>query len=265
MTDALDAAAVDRAAAELFEASRTRRPLEPLTERWPELTAREGYRIQREVVRRRLEAGETLIGWKLGLTSEAMQRQLGVDQPDYGPLLTGHVVADGGSVSIGMLIAPRVEAEIAIRLGHKLRGPGISLEAASAAVQAVAPALEIIDSRIVDWRIHLADTIADLASSARIVVAPQFTSAAGLDLGAVGVVLARNDEEVARGQGAAVLGNPIAALAWAANTLGELGVTLESGQIIMPGAMHASVPARQDDTFVATFDPLGSVSVSFMA
>jgi 2-keto-4-pentenoate hydratase len=250
-------------ARELTDAAARCRPLPPLSGRHPDMTVADAYAIQEHVARRRIAAGETVIGWKLGLTSAAMQQQLGVDQPDYGPLLSGHAVPPDGEVSTAQLIAPRIEAEIAFVLGSPLRGPGVTRDDVLAATAAVTASLEIIDSRIADWRIKLTDTIADMASSARIVVSAGRTPIDEVDLQAERVVLERNGDAVSEGIGAAVLGDPVDAVAWAANTLGPLGVTLEPGHIVMPGAMHASVPVAAGDTIVARFDRLGPVGVTF--
>jgi 2-keto-4-pentenoate hydratase len=247
----------------LIAAAAARRPIEPLTDAEPAMTALDAYAVQAIVAQHRQEAGETLIGWKLGLTSSAMQQQLGVDQPDYGPLLSGHVVGPDDTVATADLIAPRAEAEIAFVLRAPLRGPGVTAADVVEATESVAAAIEVIDSRIVGWRIKLADTIADMASSARIVVSDRRYPLAGLDLRAEHVVVSRNGEVVSEGEGAAVLGDPLAAVAWAANTLGPLGVTLEPGQIVMPGAMHASTPVSAGDVVEATFDRLGPVRVRF--
>ena len=263
MTRTIDEATATALGERLFEAWRTRQPIPPLTAERPDLSPADAYAIQQVVVARRLAAGERIVGWKIGLTSRAMQEQLGVDQPDYGPILTGYLAAEGETIETASLIAPRVEAEIAFRLRAPLRGPGGSVLDVLAATDGVAPAIEVIDSRIEAWRIRLADTIADLASSARVVVGGCLTPVAGLDLRTVGVVLERRGEVVATGAGAAALGHPAAAVAWAANTLGALGVTLEAGSLVMPGALHASVPAVAGDTFRARFDGLGSVTVRF--
>jgi 2-keto-4-pentenoate hydratase len=250
-------------AGRLLDAAATRRPIGPLTDDHPGMTVADAYAVQEVVARRRIEAGESVVGWKLGLTSSAMQQQLGVDQPDYGPLLTGHVVAPDGAVRVDALLAPRIEAEIAFLIARPLRGPGVTRDDVLNATSAVTASLEVIDSRIANWRIRLADTIADMASSARIVVSDQRTPIEAVDLRAEPVVLERNGETVAEGVGAAVLGDPVEAVAWAANTLGPLGVTIEAGHVVMPGAMHASVPAAAGDTFVATFGRLGPVRVRF--
>jgi 2-keto-4-pentenoate hydratase len=249
-------------AGSLFDAERERHAIPPISAGRPELGPVEAYRIQEEIVRRRLAAGETVVGWKIGLTSKAMQDQLGVDQPDYGPILSGYMVAEGSAIPIADLIQPRIEAEIAFVLKDSLRGPGVTPDDVLRATAAVAPAIEIIDSRIEGWKITLPDTIADLASSARVALGRSIP-VGDIDLRLVGVVVERAGAVVGTGAGAAALGDPAAAVAWAANTLGPLGVTLESGHVIMPGALHASVPANRGDTFLARFDRLGSVSVRF--
>lgn len=263
MTRTIDEATASALGERLYDAWRTRIPIPPLTAERPDLSPADAYAIQQVVVARRLAAGERIVGWKVGLTSKAMQDQLGVDQPDYGPILSGFMVPDGGTVEAASLIAPRVEAEIAFVLGAPLRGPGVSAVDVLRATEAVAPALEIIDSRIEAWRIRLADTIADLASSARVALGPYLTRPEGLDLRTIGVVLERRGEVVATGAGAAALGHPAAAVAWAANALGALGVTMDAGSIVMPGALHASVPAVAGDVFRARFDGLGAVTVRF--
>jgi 2-oxopent-4-enoate hydratase len=264
MTGRLDDQAVARLGLDLWTAWRTRKPIPPLTDAYPDMTPAEAYAVQQVVAARRQDDGETIVGWKMGLTSAAMQRQLGVDQPDYGPLLSGHLVEDDATVSMDELIQPRVEAEIAFLLDEPLRGPGITIDDVLRATRGVAAALEVIDSRVERWQIRLADTIADLASCARIVAATdRLVPPDEIDFPGLGVVVERNGEPVGEGSGAAVLGHPAEAVAWAANTLGPLGVTLEAGQLIMPGAMHASIPAVRGDRFEARFDRLGSVRVRF--
>lgn len=248
----------------LTQAERTRQPIPPLSATHPGLTPGDAYAIQQEVVQRRLDSGERIVGWKIGLTSKAMQGQLGVDQPDYAPILSGWFLPEGVAIPIDELIQPRVEAEIAFELARSLRGPGVTASDVMAATAGVRPAIEVIDSRIFEWRIKLPDTIADMASSARVVVGGLPSSTDGLGLAGIGVSFERNGVRVATGRGSAVLGDPAAAVAWAANTLGPLGVTLEAGHIVMPGALLASVEAVRGDTFRAVFDQLGSVSVRFV-
>jgi 2-keto-4-pentenoate hydratase len=257
----------DRLAAELAAAlevaERDRSPIEPLTDLRPEMTAEDAYEVQRRTVRRRMESGDNVVGWKVGLTSVAMQKLLGVEEPDYAPILSSMVVPDGGDIARGYLIQPKAEAEIAFVLGRELRGPGVTADDVLGATESVAPAIEVIDSRIKDWRITLADTIADMASSARVVLGPR-VPLAGIDTSAVEVKLERNGGLVAVGKGSAAFGGPARAVAWAVNTLGSLGERMEAGHFVMPGALHAAVPAEPGDRFTATFDQLGSVSVRFV-
>jgi 2-keto-4-pentenoate hydratase len=265
VTDAARPSELDALAEALRTAERTRTPIAQVSATLPGLTAADAYAIQERLVAPRVAAGETLEGWKIGLTSAAMQRQLGVDQPDYGAILSGWVVPDRATLPMDAFIAPRVEAEICFRLARPLQGPGVSVEEVLAATAGVSAAIEIIDSRIRDWKLTLVDTIADMASSARIVVAPTSVAVTGLDLRSVTVELLRDGEVVADGVGAACLGDPAAAVAWAANTLGTLGVALQAGHIVMPGALHASVPVTGSSSFEARFTGIGSVMVGFDA
>lgn len=251
-------------AAALTEAAVTRRPIEPIGAGRPWLGASEAYAIQRRIVGPRIAGGDTVVGWKVGLTSRAMQEQLGVDQPDYAALLASMRVEDEAPIELATLIQPRIEAEIAFLLARPLRGPGVTREDVLAATAAVLPSFEVIDSRIAGWRIGLVDTVADVASSARFVLGPERVAPDALDLASIEVTVTRNGAPVASGLGSAVLGDPAIAVAWAANTLGALGETLEAGHVILPGAVHASVPAVAGDAFVATFSGLGSVRATFL-
>lgn len=260
----LDDATADKLAERLWNAAQSRRAIPRISDDHPGMDAADGYRVQQGIVLRRLAAGEHIVGWKLGLTSKAMQDQLGVNQPDYAPILSGQMVAEGTPIPISELIQPRVEAEIAFVLRSPLRGPGVTREEALAATQGVVAAIEIIDSRIEAWKITLPDTIGDLASSARVTVGAQVVPIEGFDVRLIGAVLERDPGQVVgAGVGAAVLGDPAAAVAWAANTFGLLGITLEPGQIIMTGALHASVPVLAGESYTARFDRLGNVTVSF--
>lgn len=263
MTTPQRASELDRIADGLRIAERTRVPIDPISAGRPWLTSAHAYAIQERLVRDRRAAGETLEGWKVGLTSTAMQQALGVDQPDYGAILSGWVVPDDTELSLDMFIAPRVEAEVCFHLARPLRGPNVTVQDVLAATESVSPAIEVIDSRIRDWRLTLVDTIADMASSARIVVGPSRVPPADLDLRAVRVVMERDGEPVAEGVGAACLGDPAAAVAWTANTLGPLGVTLEAGQIVMSGALHAAPFVRAPGIYRARFEGLGDIRVRF--
>jgi 2-keto-4-pentenoate hydratase len=250
-------------AAALVAARRDRTPIAPLTEAEPDMTALEAYGIQQLVVAELLPAEGPIAGYKVGLTSKPMQELLGIDRPDYGPILESMLRHGDTVLRLSELIQPRVEAEIAFVLAAPLRGPGVEAEDVLAATQGVMAAIEVIDSRIEGWRIRLADTIADLASSAAIVTSERAVPVEGLRLEEIEVVMLDDGEPASSGVGAAVLGHPARAAAWLANTLGELGVGLEPGHVIMPGAMHAAVTAQAGHRYRADFDHLGSVEVSF--
>jgi 2-keto-4-pentenoate hydratase len=250
-------------AAALAQAAATRTPIAPLTETYPGFGVDDAYAVQSLVIAGRRAAGGRPVGWKVGLTSAAMQRQLGVEEPDFGPLLDDMAMADGGIVDPSTLIAPRVEAELAFRLGRELRGPGVTLDAALAAIEAVVPALEVIDSRIADWRIALPDTIADHASCAGFVVGGPGCALDSVDVRAVTVDVRQDGESVGRGAGSDVLGHPVKAVAWLAETLAGYGEHLRAGDIVLAGSLHASLPLVPGSTVEAVFsDPtVGTVSL----
>lgn len=245
----------------LYDARRTQRPVAPFTDSEPSLDMADGYAIQRELVHLLLADGDLIVGHKVGATSEAMQRMIGLDSPDYGPVLASTVFHDGDVIALERFIAPKVEAEIGFVLGERLQGPGVSDGQARAAIAEVFGAMEIVDSRIADWRIQLADTVADLASNGAIVISGHRVAAAGVDFRGIGMQLWRGDTQVDSGTGAAVLGDPVTVLVWLANVLGAEGVALEPGRLIMTGALHAAIPLAAGETYRADFDLLGSVTV----
>jgi 2-keto-4-pentenoate hydratase len=203
---------------------------------------------------------DPVVGYKIGLTSRPMQELLGVNEPDYGPILESMVLTDGDDVDLDRFIQPKIEAEVALVLERDLRGPGVTIEDAAGAVGGARTALEIIDSRIEGWKIQLADTIADLASSAAVVLAGHSVPV-DFDLRLVGVAVSRNEEVVATGAGAAAMGNPLAAVAWLANTLAPYDTVLEAGRFVMTGSLHAAFPIASGDVIRAEADRLGPVSV----
>ncbi len=250
-------------AAELDQAERTRRPIGPLTEREPDLSADDAYRIQLAWMAMRRERGERVVGKKIGLTSHAMQAMLGVFEPDYGHVLDTMVVPPGEPVRLSELLQPKVEGELAFILDRDLPTPCTVLDVLQA-TRLVVPALEIVDSRIADWKIKLPDTVADNASSGRVVLAERGVRPDQLDLTLVGMVFERNGEMLSSGAGAAVLGNPAAAVAWLANKLAQFDIQLKAGEAILSGAVTAAVEARPGDLFTARFGcGLGSVSARF--
>ena len=245
----------------LYEARRTRQQIAPFTDADPDLGMVDGYAVQQELTRLLLADGDRIVGHKVGLTSKPMQQMIGVDQPDYGPVLASTVYADGDSISLGSFIQPKIEAEIAFVLGSPLAGPDVSVLDARRAIAGMVAAVEIVDSRFADWRIKLADTVADLASNGAVAVSSRLVPLEGLDPRLIGMVLTRRGELVDTGAGAAALGDPVKVVAWLANTLGEMGAKLEAGHFVMTGALHAAVPMRAGDVFRADFDRLGPVTV----
>jgi len=247
----------------LFEAERTRVAVAPPSERSPELTVADAYAIQGLNVARHVAAGARVAGRKIGLTSAAMQRMLGVSEPDFGALLDHMVIEDGDALPVATLLQPKVEAELAFVMGEDLAGPGVDSVAAARAAAGVVPAIEVIDSRVADWRITLPDTIADNASSGRYVLGARVTPVDAHDLRLVGCVLTRNGDVAETGAGAAVLGNPLRCVAWLANALGAHGDGLRAGDVVLAGAVHAAVPVAAGDHVHVEFAHLGAVDVRF--
>ncbi|MGO8958124.1 MAG: 2-keto-4-pentenoate hydratase [Streptosporangiaceae bacterium] len=245
----------------LYEARRSRQAIEPFTDTEPDLGMADGYAIAQQLTRMLVNDGDEVVGYKVGLTSRPMQKMIGVDSPDHGPVLGSTVYADGDAVSLGQFIQPKIEAEIAFVLASGLRGPGVTVLDARSAIAGMVAAVEIVDSRFADWRIRLADTVADLASNGAVAVSSRLVSLDGVDPRLIGMVLTRSGELVDTGAGAAALGDPVGVVAWLANTLGEMGAGLEPGQLIMTGALHAAVPMTAGDVFRAEFDRLGPVTV----
>lgn len=253
----------DEIASKLLEAEATQNPIEPLTSIYTDLSVKDAYQIQLAGVRIKLQQGKKIVGKKIGLTSKAMQQLLGVSEPDYGHLLDNMLILEGEACKRDELIWPRVEGEIAFILKDTLKGPGITVADVLRATEGVMPAIEIVDSRIRNWEIKLADTIADNASSARFILGSKMIPVKNLDLRLIGMVLEKNGRVINTGAGAAVWGNPVAAVAWLANKLGEFDIALEEGEIILSGALTAAVDAAAGDVFTVSFQELGSVSVYF--
>jgi 2-keto-4-pentenoate hydratase len=247
----------------LLGAYTSRAAVVPLIQSYPGLDLDDAYAIQQLQVESWERAGRVLQGRKVGLTSAAMQRQMGVDQPDYGVLRDDMFHPEHHPIDAGTFIAPRVEPEVAFVLGAELRGPGVTVARAAAAVDFVLPALEIIDSRIRDWKISIVDTIADNASSGGVVLGSRPVRLTDIDLRLAGCNLYGNGHLVATGAGGAVLGTPLISLAWLANTVGLHGVALQPGQVILPGSVTAAQPAGPGDTWSATFAGLGTVTARF--
>jgi 2-keto-4-pentenoate hydratase len=249
---------------ELLRAEQNRVVLRPFTEKYPAISQEEAYGIQLALVELKKSAGAKVVGKKIGLTSKAMQKMLNVDQPDYGHILDGMVLQDGAQFRVTELIQPKIEPEIAFIMDRDLKGPGVTPMQVMAATRFVVPALEIIDSRIEGWKIKLCDTIADNASSARVVLGSSPRRVDERDLKLVGMILEKNGDIVQTGAGGAVLGHPAVAVAWLANAVGQFGVSLNAGDIVMPGALCGAVDVAAGDLLQASYDGLGTVSVRFV-
>jgi 2-keto-4-pentenoate hydratase len=253
----------DRMANDLLTAYRTGHPVAPLTDALPELTITDAYAIQQAQITSWRADGRVIKGRKVGLTSAAMQRQMGVAQPDFGVLHDRMFYSEPDLVPISAFIQPRVEPEVALVLGRSLAGPGVTVAEALAAVDFVLPALEIIDSRIAEWRIGIVDTIADNASSGGVVLGAHPVRPDATDLRLLGCNLFGNGELVATGASGAVLGSPVVSLAWLANTLGQHSDRLEAGDIVLPGSVTAAQPVRPGHVWTAQFAELGTVTARF--
>ena len=251
-----------RLADDLAHAYETRVPIDPPSQTTT-LSVEDAYAVQSLQIERRVSSGARVRGHKVGLTSRAMQKMFGVNQPDYGHLLDTMFLPPGERVAACRFLQVRVEPEIAFVLGRDLRGPGVTLADALRSVDFAVASLELIDSRVRDWKITLVDTIADNASSGAVVHGSRPVLMHQVDPRLAGCNLYRNGSLVATGAGGAVLGDPINALVWLANTLGPLGVTLEAGEVVLPGSCTPAVPVSAGDTLRADFAGFGPVSVSF--
>jgi 2-keto-4-pentenoate hydratase len=237
----------------------------PSTQTWLEQPAIDlAYEIQEANTRYWLAGGRRIVGRKIGLTSAAVQRQLGVDEPDFGMLFADMQVASGGETEIARLLQPRAEAEVACVLQSDLRRADLTLDDLRQAIACVLPAIEIVDSRIRDWNITLIDTIADNASSGLYVLGAQRRSLANVDLESCSMTLTKNQAVVSTGSGAACLGHPLNAVQWLARKMVEIGRPLLAGDIVLSGALGPMTPVAAGDVVCATIDGLGSVNVKFV-
>jgi len=248
----------------LYEALRARHTVPPLTSQTPDITIEDAYHISQRLLQRRLEAGETLIGKKIGVTSEAVQSMLNVHQPDFG-FLTDRMMCDHGEeMPISRtLIQPRAEGEIAFILKKDLNGPGITAADVIAATECVRPCFEVVDSRIEDWKIRIQDTIADNASCGLFVMGDDAVSPRMVDLATCGMVVYKNGELLSTGAGAAALNSPVNCVVWLANTLGEFGIKLNAGEVILSGSLVPLEPVVAGAEMYVDIGGIGSASVRF--
>ncbi|MCH9829421.1 MAG: 2-oxopent-4-enoate hydratase [Gammaproteobacteria bacterium] len=259
----MDSAKITRYGDELYEAFVARRTVAPLLLREPDIDLGQAYRIQLRFIERRLQAGETVVGKKIGVTSRPVQDFLGVFQPDFGQLTSNMAYRDGDTIDLGTLIQPKAEAELAFVLKADLQGPGVTAIDVIRATDHVRPCFEIVDSRITDWNIKIQDTVADNASCGVYVLGDAEGDPRRLELTLAGMVLDKNGEVFSTGVGAAVQGSPANAVAWLANTLGELGIPFRAGEVILSGSQSALVPVADGDELVCSIGGLGRCRVGF--
>jgi 2-oxopent-4-enoate/cis-2-oxohex-4-enoate hydratase len=251
---------------ELFEALRDCKTLAPLTERIPGIEIEDAYHISRAMLENRLaHSGEKVVGKKIGVTSKAVQDMLGVFQPDFGFLTTNMEVPNDSDVKIaGNLIQPRAEAEIAFLLKEDLQGPGVTEADVLRATECIMPCFEIVDSRIQNWKIKIQDTIADNASCGMFVLGNERIDPRGLDLPNLTVNVFKNGKPLSSGKGSAVQGNPLTAVAWLANTLGEFGIPFKAGEVILSGSLVPLESVVPGDAMHMELVGIGSCSIKFV-
>lgn len=254
---------VSAAATAIITAFDTHEPTRPVRELIEPLGLAGAYQVQEAVVAHLSRDGARLVGRKIGLTARSVQTQLGVDQPDYGALLDNMEFTDFEEIPWGRLLQPKVEAEIAFVLGRDLTQPGLSLADVIRAIDYAVPAIEVVDSRVRDWKISIFDTIADNASSAAYVLGGHARRLDGLDLSLCGMRLDFEGEPVSTGCGAACLGNPLNAVKWLARQMVQLGQPLRAGQVVLSGALGPMVPVKAGGVYEARISGLGSVRAVF--
>jgi 2-oxo-hept-3-ene-1,7-dioate hydratase len=252
-----------RAADRLIEAARMRQQAEQLSKTWPAIDFEDAYAIQSEVIQRRVAEGRRIVGHKIGLTSKAMQRSSGIDEPDYGVLLDDMVFADGAKIKASNFCVPRVEVELCFVLNKPLKGPGIGLIDVLRATEYVVPSLELIDARLQDPR-KIFDTISDNGAAAGIVLGGRPVGPNEVDLRWVGCALYKNGEVEETGLASGVMGHPAMGIAWLANKVGPHGITLEPGHMMLAGSFTRPIWVAAGDTVQADFGPLGNIAVQFV-
>jgi 2-oxopent-4-enoate hydratase len=244
----------------LFEAEKSRTPIDPLSAD-AKLSLEDAYGIQLRNAARQLHHGGRLVGYKIGLTSREAQKQFGVFEPDFGHLFESMAVLEDGELVLSELIQPKIEGEIAFLLARELKGPGVTALDALLAVDSALVCMEIVDSRIANWKIKGVDTIADNGSSSRFVVGARRVSLKNLDLPLLGMALSKNGEVQATGAGAAVMGNPLNAVAFLANELAKFDRGLLPGQVVLSGAVSAMLPVKAGEFYTCEMAKLGKVTV----
>lgn len=261
---AMTAVQLMSAAKFLAGAEESRNPVGPLTRMNPDITVEDAYEIQSINVRRRMSEGARVKGHKVGLSSKAMQEMMGVHEPDFGHLLDDMFYFEHDAIPVERFLQPRIEVETAFVLNARLPAPGCTAADVLRCTAFLCPAIELIDSRIQDWKIALCDTIADNASSGGVILGGNATPITSIDPRSIDAELFINGELVATGRSDAVLGNPVTAVAWLANKLHQFGVTLDAGHVVLPGSCTRAFEVKAGDHVRADFSQLGPVEVRFV-
>jgi 2-keto-4-pentenoate hydratase len=261
----VDSATINALAARLRKADETGVATAPLRDELAAGGVKAAYAVQQANTDHHLKQGRRLVGRKIGLTSKSVQKQLGVDSPDFGMLFADMALYDGEEVALKRVLQPKVEAEVAFVLERDLTNPGTTLAELVSAIAYALPAVEIVGSRIENWNIKLLDTIADNASSGLFVLGTQPRKLDALDLRLCGMAMERRGEPVSFGAGAACLGNPLNAALWLARTMVDVGSPLKTGDIIMSGALGPMVGVAPGDVLDTRINGLGSVRAAFAA
>ena len=249
----------------LYNAMLNRTPIRPLTEEFPDMSLETAYHVSLHMLERRLTAGEKVIGKKIGLTSLAVQTMLGVDQPDFGYLTDAMAFSQGQDMPISeRLMQPRAEGEIAFILKKDLLGPGITNADVLAATDCVIPCFEVVDSRVENWQIKIQDTVADNASCGLFMLGDRAVSPHKVDLMTCGMVVEKNGRIISTGAGAAALGSPVNCITWLANKLGEFGIPLKAGEVILSGSLVPLEPVQAGDFMSVSIGGIGNASVRFV-
>ncbi|MCZ6831749.1 MAG: fumarylacetoacetate hydrolase family protein [Gammaproteobacteria bacterium] len=261
----MDTQKIQQLGDELYEALRAQKTLPPLTDRESDISIEDAYHISLQMLNRRIESGEKVVGKKIGVTSAPVQEMLGVFQPDFGFLTDAMVFEDGSDISIaGHMIQPRAEGEIAFRLKADLVGPGVTEQDVLDATESIIPCFEIVDSRIHDWNIKIQDTVADNASCGVVVLGQNEVDPRDYDLPNLKMTIYKNGEFNSEGLGAAVQGNPLTAVAWLANTLGEFDIPFKAGEIILSGSLVPLIPVVAGDKMSLEIEGIGGCSCNFV-
>lgn len=248
----------------LWNAREDREPIKPVRDDLGVGDVAAAYQVQEILTLRRIKDGSRVVGRKIGLTSPAVQQQLGVDQPDFGVLFTDMARAEDDPIDTTTLIAPKIEAEVAFVLAADLADGDLDAARVRDSIDYAVPALEIVDSRILDWDISIVDTVADNASSALFVLGAARHPVHDLDLAGVTMTLTADGRTVSHGTGRACLGDPLNAVVWLAETCRSLGLPLRAGEVVLSGALGPMTPVEADTTYRAELSELGSVAVPFV-